>query len=790
MLAVTDRSGSSTESKQETPANVRAFLHQAVKRFVRAESREAQNRQLAIEDLRFKDGDQWPAAIKASRTIEKRPCLTVNKMKTFVHQITNDQRQNRPAINISPVGDKGDPETARMLKGLIRQIERVSRADTAYDTGFDSAVSMGWGYWRIVTEYDGPDTFDQVIRIERIRNPFTVYIDDASIEPDGSDATWCFISKLIPRSEFEEEYPRATITPWQEGTIGDDVNWDTQTEIRIAEYFYTEHEQRELVALESGHVGYLDQLDPSIRAEIDANPALIVKRRTVQEKSIKWCKITSHEILEEQDWPGKYIPVVRVIGDEIDIEGKVNYSGLIRDAKDPQRMYNFWVTSETELIALAPKAPWIMEEGQIEGHEQRWKEANTKSLPYLLYKGTNIAGKPSPPPQRQQFVGPPQGVVAAKIAAAQDMQATTGIRFDATMQERMYDESGKALRELKRVGDLGNFHYVDNLSRSLRYTGIQLIDLIPHIYDTPRIETILREDDSEERVGIDPNLPTASGKRQEADGRTLRLFNPRVGDYEVVVTVGPNFATKRAEAADSMLMFMKAVPQAGPLIGDLIAKNMDWPGAEEIATRLASMLPPQLMNKKLDELPAEARGMVMSLMQQMQQLKQEHDKAVALLGDKEKDRQIEREGLQNERSKIAADYDAKMAQVVATLEAKIADIEAKSGEGDDAAIQLQKIAADFEAKMAKVIADHEAKRIQLEMDAQMKLLELKQQASEGAKDRKAEGASTMREGDIKNLAGTMESIAKAMEAMGKAKTRKGKVKGPSGMTYEVELMEQ
>ena len=795
----TDRSPASDESKQASTKQVTAFLAQCVKRFARAEQKEAENRTQALDDLKFKSGDQWPAAIKASRTIEKRPCLTVNKMKTFVHQITNDQRQNRPSINVSPVGDKSDPETARMLKGLIRQIERQSRADIAYDTGFDSAVSMGWGYWRLTTDYEGSDTFDQIIKIERISNPFTVYMDPDSTEPDASDAKWCFITKMLPRGEFEDLYPNASIVEFQEGSQGDELkNWNTQTEIRIAEYFYTDYDMRQLVFLESGHIGFEDELDPSIKAEIEANPTLVRKRREVRDHRIKWCKITSHEILEEQEWMGAWVPVIRVIGDETDIEGKINYAGLIRDAKDPQRMYNFWVTSETELIALAPKAPWIMEEGQIEGHENRWKEANNKSLPYLLYKGTNVAGTPAPPPQRQQFAGPPVGVVNAKIAAAQDMQAVTGIRFDATAQERMYDESGKALRELKRVGDLGNFHYVDNLSRSLRFTGRQLIDLIPKIYDTRRVITILREDDSEEQVAIDPMLQQAAGKEQKPDGGVLRLYNPKVGDYEVAVTVGPNFATKRAEAADSMLLFMKAVPQAGPLIGDLIAKNMDWPGAEEIATRLASMLPPQLMNKKLDELPAEARGLVTSLMQQMQQLKEEHDQAVALLGDKEKDRAIERESLQNERSKIAADYEAKMVAIQAQLEAKIADIQAKQGEGDDSVIQLEKIQADFEAKMAKVEADLQAKVLQMEMDAKLAVMQARMEAHQadkdgereermGAEDRKSN--KSMREGDIKNLAGTMESISKAMEALSKPKNRKGKLVGPSGRVYEMDMTE-
>lgn len=740
-MAETDRKLDTTTTKKSAKA-VEDFLKTCVKRFNKVEGHESVNRMKAIDDLRFKAGDQWPDAIKTSRTTEKRPCLTINKMKTFVHQITNDQRQNRPAINVSPVGDKSDPETAKMLKGLIRQIERTSNADIAYDTGFDSAVSMGWGYWRLLTDFEDEDTFDQVIKVARISNPFRVYMDPDAEMPDGSDAKWCFISDVLTRDDFEREYPDADPMPWEEGAQGDEYkSWNTTTHIRIAEYFVIENKAKRLVALRSGHIGFWDDLAESIQAQATANPDEIVKEREVQAKTVKWYKITAKEVLEESDWPGKYIPVIKVIGDEVNIEGKMHLAGLIRDAKDAQRMYNFWVTSETELIALAPKAPWIMEEGQIEGHEQRWQQANVKSLPYLLYKGTNIAGQPSPPPQRQQFAGPPAGVVQAKISAAQDMQATTGIRFDATLQERNYDESGKALRELKRVGDLGNFHYVDNLARSLRYTGEQLIDLIPKVYDTPRILTILREDDSEESVKIDPTMGKPHDQRQMSDGKVQRLFNPKLGDYGVAVTIGPSFATKRAEAADSMLNFLKVIPNSAPLVADLIAKNMDWPGAEEIYARLASQLPPNLQNKNIQNFPPEAKGLINSLMSQLDQMKKEHDKAIALLGDKEADRQIDREALENERKKIEADFEAKIAKLMVDMETKFAAINKKEGEKDDSAVQFEKIAKDFEAKIIKIFVDLEAKRMAEEGKREIAKETMKAKEKESDKPEKKETAA-------------------------------------------------
>ena len=760
-MADTERGPAEDDNKGKSLKSEDDFLREARKRFDRASTAEDINRMMALEDLKFKKGDQWPEDIRAERTTQKRPCLTINKVKTFIHQITNDQRQNRPAINVSPVGDRSDPNTAKMLKGLIRQIERQSNADVAYDTGFDGAVSNGWGYWRVFTEYEDEDSFDQVIRIGRIRNPFRVYLDPDHQEPDGSDAQWGFISDMITREEYKQMYPKGDKMPWAEGGIGDNdaKKWISPTHVRIAEYFYFKTEKRNLVHLKNGHVGWEDELTP----ELKSSPR--EKDREVLTKKIHWDTITLKQVLEEHDWVGKWIPIVKCIGDEVDIEGKVALSGLIRDAKDAQRMYNYWVTAETEQVALMPKAPYIMEEGQVEGHETRWQQANQKSYPYLLYKASSVSGKPAPPPQRQPFAGPPQGVIAAKMAAAQDMQATTGIRFDATLQERTYDESGKALRELKRTGDLGNFHYVDNLARSLRHTGRILIDLIPKIYDTPRVLTILREDDTEEQVRIDPSIGVPHMNQQGADGKMQKLYNPKLGTYEVAVTIGPSYATKRAEAADSLLGFMKAVPQAGPIIGDLVAKNMDWPGAEEIAARLAAMLPPQLqamLGKHMQDFPPEAKALIMNMNNQLQQITQQHKTALHLLGEKQTEQAMHVKEIENQRAKIDKDFEAK----------------------------LTKIAADMTDKYAGHLKD---------IAMGVKQMESKLEESKMKKDDKKEkddGPRRQQDTDkmAKSFDGLTEQVKKAAEILSrppKARIRKGTVKSKkTGNTYEVDMREE
>lgn len=641
-----------------------ALLARARKRFDRCVAAESENRKEGLDDLKFKAGDQWPADIRAQRSNKKRPCLTINKMKTFVNQVTNDLRQNRPSINVSPVGDRGDIEVAKMYRGLIRAIERDSAADIAYDTAADNAVSNGWGYCRLLTEYEKPRSFSQVIHIKRVRNPFTVYLDPDHQEPDGADAKYGFVTEMMPRSEFSDQHPNAQQMAWTQSGIGDTYkHWVSQDSIRVAEYYEVVASTRTLVALSTGYVGWEDDLSEAVLDQIKAGTITIDQKRESQEHAVKWYKITATEVLEEMDTVWDEVPIIKFIGNEIDIEGKPKLSGIIRDAKDPQRMLNYWTTCETEVVALAPKAPFIVAEGQIEGYESQWKQANVESPPYLQYVPVDLKGRPVPPPQRQQPVAAPQGVIQAKMGAAQDMMATTGIRFDATLGERMQDESGRAIRELRRSGDLGSFHYADNMARSLRRIGKMLIRAIPKVYDTPRVLTILREDDSEEQVRIDPNAPKPfqetkpQPNQQNPNPKTLKIFNPTYGEYGCTVTIGPSYATKRIEAAESMIAFAKAVPQVAPVIADLIAKNMDWPGADQIATRLAKTLPANLLAPEIKDIPPQIQALLQKMGEQIQGLSKERAALIKQITDQDKDRAVMLE-------KINKDFEAKLLAVV------------------------------------------------------------------------------------------------------------------------------
>jgi hypothetical protein len=577
---------------------------------------ETSNRSEALEDLKFAAGDQWPTEIQNSRNLEARPCLTINKIDPYVRQVTNQQRQARPRIKVHGMNTQSDAKLAEILTGVIRHIEVNSDADQAYDTAFDYSVRMGWGYFRVVTDYIREDSFDQEIYIRPIDNPFTVYFDPNSVMPDGSDAERCLITTVVDKKVFQDMYPDADLGSFTyRGTGDDSAEWVMKDDIRIAEYFYTERKPAKLVLLSDGTSVFEDELPaPEILAMAGITR---VGERESMRKQIKWCKLTAMEILEERTWPGKYIPIVPVYGQQLVVESKRKKYGLVRNAKDPQRMLNFWQTAITESVALAPKAKWLLAEGQDEGHELEWAAANVKSAPVLRYKQKDIEGQPAPPPTRLQPEPPPAGILAASASINNDLQAVLGI-FDPN-QLPQGNMSGKAINGQQQQIDLTNFHYFDNLTRSLRQCGKILLDLIPKIYDHERVMRIIGYDNKPEIVVLNQRVVDSAGV-------TKILNDVTVGEYDVVMETGPGYNSKRQEAVANMLPLLSASPDMMKVAGDLVFRNMDFPGADVIADRLAAANPLANIDEKSDIPPqvqmqlAQSKQMMQQMQAQMQQM--------------------------------------------------------------------------------------------------------------------------------------------------------------------------
>jgi hypothetical protein len=671
------------------------LLKDAKEAFKLASDAEQEQRQISLDDLRFaKLGEQWPEKVKTQRELEGRPCLTLNRMPSFIKQVTNDARQNRPSIKCHPVGDGADKETAEILDGLVRNIEYTSNADVAYDTALDFSVTCGIGYFVIRTDYTSDDSFDQDIQIERVANPFSIYGDPHSTGADSADWNTAFITDLMRKSEFERRWPGADKSDWEgRGFDSKDTLWFQGDSILVAEYWKRDEVPVELLKLSNGAIMLSPEFE-KVKDLLNAdplNPVTVEGTRKTKTHKVTQYIMNGSEILETNAWAGKYIPIVPVYGDEVNIEGKRYFQSLIRFAKDSQRQYNFWRTATTELVALAPKTPYIGLVGQFDTDAQKWANANNVSYPYIEYDQVQGA---MGPPQRQQFAGPPAGALQEALNASDDMKNIMGIH-DASLGARSNETSGRAIMARQREGDISTFNFIDNLSRGIKHGGRILIDLIPKVYNVERIARCIKEDGSSYSMpinqpaipqevaaqlqqppmqpqGMQPGMPPMqpgmppqqpqqppqgpqqgqqpTGQQQyvpvpqglppeqlaEIQG-LIKVFDLTAGKYDVTVQAGPSFTTRREESATQMMEFIRVLPSAAGVMGDLLAKNLDWPGADEIAGRLKAMLPPQAagQNPQLQQ----AEQAVQQLQQQVGQMQQQ-------LQDKGMDFQIKQQELQ------------------------------------------------------------------------------------------------------------------------------------------------
>ena len=630
-------------------------LAEELEEFEEAFDAESENRTTALEDLKFaRLGEQWPDQIRKQRELDGRPILTINKLPAFIRQVVNDSRQNRPQIKVKPVDDKADVDTARIYEGLIRNIERTSKADVAYDTAVDYAVSCGFGFIRVSIDYEYDDTFDKCIKIERVANPFSVYGDPHSTSMDGSDWNRAWITDLKSEEEFEAKYKGAQKVDWEDlGYSNLKAPWRDNDDILVCESWTREETQREILKLSSGDIVGATEYEAGKDIFMMAGIVPVTSRMAKAYK-IRQRIMTGAEILEENEWQGQYLPIIPVYGEELNVEGKRYFRSLINQAKDAQRMFNYWRTTATELVALAPRVPFIGEEGAFDA-DPNWSTANTQSLPFLQYaKGSQM-------PSRQPLDGgSAAGSMQEALAASDDIKSITGM-YDASLGQRSNETSGRAIMARQREGDVNTFHFIDNLSRSIRHVGCVLVDLIPKVYSGERIVRIIGQDGSEEvaKIGEQPEqgeMPEEQGGFPEG---VEHIYDLSVGRYDVAVDTGPSYTTKREESAQQMTEFIRSYPAAAPLIGDLLVKGLDWPQADEIAERLKAMLPQQISSgvpPELQQQIQQGQQTIQQLQQENQQLKQSQgmdmQKAQADAQKAQADMQIAMQRMEIDRQKI------------------------------------------------------------------------------------------------------------------------------------------
>ena len=573
-------------------------FEEAKERFEHARSAWGKVYEKAREDQEFYAGTQWEGDVETTRA--GRPSLVTSHLQQFVHHVTNTIRKNMPAIKVAPVDDTTDIARAKIVQGLIKSCEQISSADIAYQEASENSIVSSFGFIRLDHDYATPDTFEQHILVRPTVNPLSVYIDPASVMPDGSDAKYGFVSDIISEDEFDARYPDKEASSFDGDMVGEGM-------VRIVEYFFLEPKSVEIGLLPDGTVLELDEI-AKLNGEDPSRNLKPVKTRMIEKNIVRRQKLSGSEILEESMFPGSYIPIVPVYGEVRWVNGERQVWSLIRNAKDSQRMINYYNSLMVESLSKGPQAPFMGLAGQFEGFEADWK--NTQRAMVLQYNHVDLNGVPAPAPQRMQPPPMPSGAYEAKQQAIMEMRAAMGLN-DSNLGQPDNATSGLAIDRRQRQGETSVAHFSDNLSRSIAHVGRIFLSMMPEIYDTPRMVRVLNPEDEALKVQI------GSGT----------LFDINAGKYDISVEAGPSFSTRREETYQMMLQIIQTNPALMGVIGDLIFKYSDTPGADVISERLRKTIPPQLLEGE----NKQPGGQDQQSQQQLQMMSQKIEEDQALI---------------------------------------------------------------------------------------------------------------------------------------------------------------
>jgi hypothetical protein len=641
-----------------------ALLKEARDRYNTGVENDRKNREDMSDDMAFLSGEQWDEATRKEREADNRIMLTENRLPLFVAQIVGDIRQQKPAIRVRGIDDDADKDVAEIFTGLIRDIEARSSTRQPLIRAAETAVQCGIGHFRILTDYAHAKTNEQDIFMQPIHDPLAVVWDPDARLVTREDAMWCHVTTRMSEEAFKTDYPEAKLNGFnadepQTPTYSD---WFGEDGIMISEYWVKEPYTYRLGTTQTGEVHELGK---------DADESLYADIRERKSYRVRCYKMTATEILSVEDWPTPHIPIIPVIGEELQVGKRIQRRGVIRNAKDAQVRLNYWLTTQTEWLALQPKAPFIGTAEQIKGYEADWAAANDTQDAILVY---NADPKAPGPPQRAMPPTGSSGFHNEILMATDALKATTGI-FDASMGAQSNETSGRAIRERKMQASTANYAYIDNLSKSVEYAGRILIDLIPLIYDTKRTIRILGEDGAERYETVNQIIIE--------NGAPVEKNNLAVGRYDVSVSTGPSYSTKRSEAAESMLQFIQTAPDIAVYIIDILAENMDWPKSDEVTARLKKM--PQLAAVIEPDDDDEQAQMQMAQQAQAAQQQQQMAEMAAQLEMAKMQAEIAK--LQQESAKTGAEVEetiAKTAETVADTMLKRFEIALKGGAMTDA----------------------------------------------------------------------------------------------------------
>lgn len=725
-------------------------LHQRAKeRFEDAKEAASEQHARMREDLLFSDPtdpQQWDEKVKKMRG--DRVCLTADRTNQYIFQVVNDARKNKPGITTMPADSGADVQVAQRLDGIIRHIEYRSRAAVAYDTSIDHSARCGLGWIRVVPEIVRPETNQQEVTIKRVHDPLSIVLDPDSTEPDGSDAMFGFAETVMSKRAFERAYPKADVSSWESADAGS-AGWFTTDGVRICEYQYVEETQANfVVAVDAdGEELELSEDDYWLLAKQIGYQPKVVRQFMATERRVKWCKLNGAEVLEETDFPSRWLGFIPVLGYELWVDGKRKLCGLTRRMMESQRAYNYERSALVEAVALQPKAPTMVPIEAVAGHEKHWRELNTGSPAYLPYNHADDDGNPLPAPQRLAPPAFPAAFAQGGQIALGDLEASVGM-YRANLGAPNNATSGRQERERKEEGDTATFHFVDNLSRSIEHVGRIVVDMIPRLYDTKRQARILGVDGKNDQIEVDPQGPAV-----RKQGNRIVAINPGVGSYDVRVVAGANYTTQRQEAAEGIAEILQAAPNFAPVLAPSLVKLRDWPEADKVSRMLLAMAPPQVQEIANEGQDGDEPALPPAVRTAMEQMQAQMQQMAAMLDAGEKE--IER--LTQETEALKADKSIEAANV----QLKAREIEVKEIEAGTKRIEATKEESQA-VEMARIESDAEQKEADRQSRERIELLKLaaqlmgQQRGAEGAEGEGEPAEPTEPAGA--DLAGLMQSI--------------------------------
>lgn len=626
------------------------------------------NIRAAEDDLRFVSCDidgygQWDPAVLADRRDLEQPSVTNNALPQFIGQVVGDRRVNQVSVKVLARED-GDTDKAEIRSDLIRNIWSLSNADRVTAVAFEHEVTCGIGNFRVELDWADDDVFDRDIFVRGFNNPLCVTWDAMSIDPTGRDAEHCFVDDVMPRRIYEKLYPDQPVGNFGETMSSD--GWVTQDSVKVTEYWRMITRKRTLALMADGKV--LDVTDGVPEgAQLFLDEYQKPRVREVDCKYAQMHLVTGFAILEPAyELKINRLPIIRCNGRETPVgDRRVRY-GLIRFIKENQRLSNLWDSIKTELLSKAPRQQWIGPADAFEGYETEFRNAHLTGDPIIKYNS-----RASAPPQPMPPIQYPAALSTESAYNAQKMRDGTGIH-EANLGMRSNETSGVAIRARQGEGDVATVIYHDNMNAAVQEAGDVINQLIPQVYDVARTIRVIGQDQEERLVRINDPMNKDS-------------VDLSSGKYDVTISTGPSFQTRRVESRQEMTAFGQAMgPELLAPVMDLFTKAMDWPGADEMAERYRKKLisAGELEDENDEGGGAEGQQMdpaKMAAMQQQQQAMQmqQMQMQAAQVQMQAEVSKAQSEARQAEANAAKAEADAKKAQI----EAQRAEVEMAAGIG-------------------------------------------------------------------------------------------------------------